>query len=95
LGDNVKIAEVSFDKDGFREVQLKLVNRLGARRYTLVVRKTWRCVPIHPGFRERSHRASEARERPFATKPGMRLNLAEPQSVLFHMTAGLWFRQHG
>ena len=38
LSDNVKIAEVAFDKDGFRQVQLKLVNRLGARRYTLVVR---------------------------------------------------------
>lgn len=38
LGDNVKINEVLFDEVSFRKVQLKLGTRLGARRYTLVVR---------------------------------------------------------
>ena len=38
LSDNVKIGEVLFDDGTFRQVQLKLADRLGARRYTLVVR---------------------------------------------------------
>jgi hypothetical protein len=37
LGDNVKIEKVGFDEVGFRQVMLKLVDRLGARRYPLVV----------------------------------------------------------
>jgi hypothetical protein len=39
LSDDVKINEVLFDEGTFRQVQLKLNTRLGARRYTLVVHK--------------------------------------------------------
>ncbi len=38
LSDNVKIGEVLFDEGTFRQVKLKLVGRLAAQRYTLVVR---------------------------------------------------------
>jgi hypothetical protein len=38
VSDNVKINEVLFDEGTFRQVQLKLGTRLGARRYTLAVR---------------------------------------------------------
>jgi hypothetical protein len=38
LGGNVKIEKVGFDEVSFRQVTLKLVERLEARRYTLVVR---------------------------------------------------------
>jgi hypothetical protein len=38
LSDNVKIGEVLFDEVTFRQVKLKLADRLGAQRYTLMVR---------------------------------------------------------